>query len=108
MPANAPTWTEERIELLKSHFAAGLTCREIAAEIGVSRNAVIGKLSRLNLTRDGSDEPRRAARKDVAKGPRPKTAPRQQYQILKAVLAERRRRPTMRRSTANIAARCSN
>src|SRR3569832_1579830 len=45
------TWTDERIELLKSHFAAGLTCREIAADIGVSRNAVIGKLSRLNLTR---------------------------------------------------------
>src|SRR4051794_12663854 len=47
-----PTWTVERIELLKIHFDAGLSCREIAAEIGVSRNAVIGKLSRLNLTRD--------------------------------------------------------
>jgi GcrA cell cycle regulator len=75
MPANAPTWTEERLELLKTHFAAGLTCREIAGEIGVSRNAVIGKLSRLNLTRDGSDEPRRAPRKDAARGPRPKSAP---------------------------------
>ena len=51
MPTNLPTWTTDRIELLKSHFEAGLTCREIAASIGVSRNAVIGKLSRLQLTR---------------------------------------------------------
>ena len=47
MPANEPTWTTERVERLKSHFEAGLSCREIADEIGVSRNAVIGKLSRL-------------------------------------------------------------
>ena len=45
------TWTTERVELLKSHFEAGLSCREIAGAIGVSRNAVIGKLARLNLTR---------------------------------------------------------
>ncbi len=49
MPVLSPTWTDERIELLKQHFEAGLSCREIAADIGVSRNAVIGKLSRLNL-----------------------------------------------------------
>ena len=42
----------ERVEALKIHFQAGLSCREIAAEIGVSRNAVIGKISRLNLIRD--------------------------------------------------------
>ena len=48
----AQTWTDERLELLKSGFAAGLSCREIAASIGVSRNAVIGKISRLNLKRD--------------------------------------------------------
>jgi GcrA cell cycle regulator len=92
MPANAPTWTEERVELLKTHFAAGLTCREIAGEIGVSRNAVIGKLSRLNLTRDGSGEVRRTARNDATRGPRPKaarrTGPRLQYQMLLAVYGE--------------------
>lgn len=54
MPAIEPTWNEERVILLKSHFEAGLSCRQIAAEIGVSRNAVIGKLSRLNLTRDAA------------------------------------------------------
>jgi GcrA cell cycle regulator len=88
MPANAPTWTEERVELLKAGFAAGLSCREIAGEIGVSRNAVIGKLSRLNLTRDGSGETGRAARKDITRGPRPKTGPRLQYQMLLAVYGE--------------------
>ena len=45
------TWTEERLAVLKSRFEAGLSCRQIADEIGVSRNAVIGKLSRLNLSR---------------------------------------------------------
>ena len=71
MPANAPTWTEERIELLKSHFEAGLTCREIAGEIGVSRNAVIGKLSRLNLTRDKAM---------IRRAPRERMPPRQNAQ----------------------------
>jgi len=51
MLTNVPTWTTDRVELLKSHFEAGLTCREIAASIGVSRNAVIGKLARLEMTR---------------------------------------------------------
>jgi GcrA cell cycle regulator len=88
MPANAPTWTEERLELLKSHFAAGLSCRDIAGKIGVSRNAVIGKLSRLNLTRDGSGDARRPARKEATRGPRPKTVPRLQYRMLLAVYGE--------------------
>ena len=59
MPAVEPTWTAERLALLKSAFEAGLSCREIAADIGVSRNAVIGKLSRLNLTRGRSVDERR-------------------------------------------------
>ena len=79
-----PTWTTERLELLKGHFAAGLTCRQIAAEIGVSRNAVIGKLSRLGLTRDKppGSEPR-------AKRPRERrgrSVPRLQYEMLRAGL----------------------
>lgn len=52
MPSALQTWTTERIEALKLHFSAGLSCREIANEIGVSRNAVIGKITRLNLSRD--------------------------------------------------------
>ena len=88
MPANSPTWTDERIELLKSRFEAGLSCREIAGDIGVSRNAVIGKLSRLNLTRDKAGDARRPVQKDAAKRRRPKTVPRLQFQMLKAVYGE--------------------
>jgi GcrA cell cycle regulator len=44
------TWTPERIERLRSCVAAGMTCSEIAAEIGVTRNAVIGKIHRLGLS----------------------------------------------------------
>ena len=30
MFANLPTWTTDRVDQLKAHFAAGLSCREIA------------------------------------------------------------------------------
>jgi GcrA cell cycle regulator len=83
MPMNSPTWTTERIDLLKSHFEAGLSCRQIAASIGVSRNAVIGKLSRLQLTRrelEVAPRPVRAARERARK-----SNPRLQYQALQAV-----------------------
>lgn len=88
MPANEPTWTAERLELLKNGFAAGLSCREIACNIGVSRNAVIGKLSRLNLTREKSGDTRRPARKDAAKGRSRRALPRLQYQMLRALYGE--------------------
>jgi GcrA cell cycle regulator len=81
MFAIGPTWTTERIDLLKSHFDAGLSCREIAASIGVSRNAVIGKLSRLGLTRmEFSAEPRLPKKERAAK-----STPRVQYQMLRSV-----------------------
>lgn len=82
MPDN--TWTTERVELLKIHFAAGLSCREIANEIGVSRNAVIGKLSRLNLTREKTVKMRR----DDAGRSRPKSVPRLQYRMLRKLFNE--------------------
>ena len=88
MLANEPTWTAERVELLKNRFEAGLSCREIANDIGVSRNAVIGKLSRLNLTREKSGDARRPPRKDAARGTRPKTVPRLQYRMLQALYGE--------------------
>jgi GcrA cell cycle regulator len=90
-----PTWTVERLELLKIHFDAGLSCREIAAEIGVSRNAVIGKLSRLNLTRDKAGreplvlktKPKSTTQSTTAR-PRREPAPKLRYQLLKALRAE--------------------
>jgi GcrA cell cycle regulator len=87
MRANEQTWTDERIALLRSHFEAGLSCRQIAADIGVSRNAVIGKLSRLNLTRGRIISERQDSRSRPAKARHRKGSPRQQYQILKSVFA---------------------
>lgn len=87
MPATALTWTTERLERLKRGFEAGLSCREIAADIGVSRNAVIGKLSRLNLTREQSADARPPARKDATEGKRRESRPRQQYRLLQALYA---------------------
>jgi GcrA cell cycle regulator len=45
------TWTPERVDQLRNCVVAGLTCSQIAAQIGVSRNAVIGKINRLGLSR---------------------------------------------------------
>ena len=84
MSAIQPTWTTERVELLKTHFAAGLTCREIADRIGVSRNAVIGKLSRLNLSREKAGPPR----KEPGSEPRKRAGLRLRRQILRAVSAD--------------------
>jgi GcrA cell cycle regulator len=82
MPANESIWTAERIALLKSRFEAGLSCRQIADDIGVSRNAVIGKLSRLRLTRKETD-------KETGEAPRPsrKPAPKLQQRMLEEVYA---------------------
>jgi GcrA cell cycle regulator len=85
MPVKEPTWTDERLERLKIGFAAGWTCRQIADAIGVSRNAVIGKLSRLNLTRENSGE--MPARKKSPKARRRGSVP-QLRQLLQAVYAE--------------------
>jgi GcrA cell cycle regulator len=82
MLANIPTWTTERVELLKRHFEEGLSCRNIAASIGVSRNAVIGKLTRLGLTRGASGTEPRAT---TAKARAAKSVSRQTYQMLKVV-----------------------
>lgn len=64
------TWTDERIAALKQHWSDGLSCSQIAGELGngISRNAVIAKVHRLGLPRRGqsktynSPEERREAR----------------------------------------------
>ncbi len=67
MSAPRSNWSSERIELLTRGFHAGLSCSQIAREIGVTRNAVIGKMNRLGLSRprdvvDRQLEQRRDAR----------------------------------------------
>ena len=45
------SWTDERIESLRTMWEKGLTASQIADELGgVSRNAVIGKVHRLGLS----------------------------------------------------------
>ena len=44
-------WTTEQVAQLKDRIAAGLSCAQIARELGVSRNAVIGKANRMGLSR---------------------------------------------------------
>src|SRR5262252_403622 len=51
MPTSSLTWSSDRVEQLKRCFDAGLTCSQIAREIGVTRNAVIGKMNRMGLSR---------------------------------------------------------
>ena len=54
-------WTEERVEWLKKMWAEGLSASQMAYRLGdVTRNAVIGKVSRLKLT--GRDVPPRLTR----------------------------------------------
>src|SRR5206468_2403902 len=46
------TWSDDRVEQLKKLWEAGLSASQIAAELGsVTRNAVIGKVHRLGLSR---------------------------------------------------------
>lgn len=54
MPYQMPaTWTDQRVELLKSMWMEGSSASEIAAVLGkdVTRSAVIGKVRRLKLHR---------------------------------------------------------
>ena len=48
-PQVEPTWTEERIEQLTRLWEEGVTTAEIGRRIGVSKNAVIGKVHRIGL-----------------------------------------------------------
>ena len=44
------SWTPERVEKLRKLWADGLSCSQIANELGhTSRNAVIGKAHRIGL-----------------------------------------------------------
>ena len=43
-------WTDESVEQLRQMWAQGLTANEIAKKLGVTKNAIVGKVHRLCLT----------------------------------------------------------
>jgi GcrA cell cycle regulator len=51
MRSEMQTWTTERVDQLRRFVEAGFSCGQIAGEIGLTRNAVIGKIHRLGLWR---------------------------------------------------------
>jgi GcrA cell cycle regulator len=68
------SWTDERIERLKTMWTQGSTASQIAEELGgVSRNAVIGKAHRLGL--ESRPSPVKAG-EEKEKKPKPAPAPR--------------------------------
>jgi GcrA cell cycle regulator len=84
------TWTTERIALLKDRICAGFSCGQTARELGVSRNAVIGKTNRLGLSRFRSAMPGHLKQTGTRKNAHPSTArPRTvtQQTILRALWA---------------------
>src|SRR5262249_17786620 len=76
MSANCATWTSERIELLKRCLHAGLSCGQTARNIGATRNAVMGKMTRRGLSRPKDVIGRQLEQRRVGRLARPKTAPR--------------------------------
>jgi GcrA cell cycle regulator len=86
MTGTQTTWTTERIALLKDRIDAGLSCGQIAREIGVSRNAVIGKANRLGLSRFKSTIAGQPERRGASNIARPRIAT--QHRTLLALRAK--------------------
>lgn len=70
-------WTDERTETLKFLWSRGHSAGAIAAELGrgLTRNAVIGKISRLNLPTRGQMRVATTARVGGSTSPKPEPAP---------------------------------
>ncbi|MCF8483457.1 MAG: GcrA family cell cycle regulator [Rhodospirillum sp.] len=61
-------WNDEKVEQLKKLWAEGLTTGEIGKELGVSKNAVVGKAHRLGLK--GRPSPIKRTKKEVKPEPK--------------------------------------
>jgi len=91
------SWTDERVETLKTMWAEGKSASQIAKELGgVTRNAVIGKVHRLGLSN------RNAA--PVAK-PAPKAKPAKEAAPAKAEAKKPEPEPAAAEKPANVPAR---
>jgi GcrA cell cycle regulator len=66
-------WTEERIAYVKMRWSSGASARRISSELanGISRNAVLGLLHRLEMARLSPFAGRRGRRSDRTTGSRP-------------------------------------
>jgi len=63
------SWTDERVELLKSMWGEGKSASQIAKALGgVTRNAVIGKVHRLGLS-NRTAAPKTGEEKEAAPAP---------------------------------------
>ena len=81
------SWTDERIDKLKSLWGQGLTASQIADELGgVSRNAVIGKAHRLGLKSRPSPVKPNEEKTTAKKTPDPAPAARLKAKPVKAPL----------------------
>jgi GcrA cell cycle regulator len=68
-------WTDERVELLRKLWKDGLSCSEVARELGggITRNGVIGKVHRLGMS--GRVKPQAQGPKEKpARKPQPKSS----------------------------------
>ena len=62
-------WTEDRIAILTQHWSEGIATSEIGRRLGVTKNAVVGKVHRLGLPKRQSPIQRKPAKKKKAPEP---------------------------------------
>lgn len=83
-------WNEERVERLKKMWGEGQSASQIAKELGgVTRNAVIGKVHRLGLSkRAGVAAPK--PEKKPAESPEMNTAPKSEVKVVEVSVPPRK------------------
>jgi GcrA cell cycle regulator len=98
------SWTDERVEFLKTMWSEGKSASQIAKELGgVTRNAVIGKVHRLGLSNrvGGADRPEDEIEVGAfAEAPAPEPVPEPQAEQPQATAAGAGARPAVREPAA--------
>ena len=69
------TWTDENIAMLQRLWKEGQSATEIGKRLGVSRNAVLGKLHRLALQESTDGKPVKPKRDQTQRPPTPPRKP---------------------------------
>jgi GcrA cell cycle regulator len=98
------SWTDERVEFLKTMWSEGKSASQIAKELGgVTRNAVIGKVHRLGLSNrvGGADRPEDELEVGAfAEAPAPEPVPEPQAEQPQATATAAGARPAVREPAA--------